>query len=162
MKHITFRTALLTDLPAIINLLADDPLGNQRETISHPPDERYIAAFNAIEADPNQQLIVAIDNNSTNHPPIGTLQLSFIPGIARHGAWRGQIEAVRIAATHRSTGIGQHMFEWAIAECRLRGCTIVQLTTDKTRPEAHRFYEKLGFVASHEGYKIILQPRMNY
>jgi GNAT superfamily N-acetyltransferase len=87
---------------------------------------------------------------------VGTLQLSFIPGIARRGAWRGQIEAVRIAAPYRSGGIGQQMFEWAIEEFRAHGCTLVQLTTDKGRPDAHRFYEKLGFVASHEGYKLSL------
>jgi GNAT superfamily N-acetyltransferase len=85
---------------------------------------------------------------------VGTLQLSFIPGIARTGAWRGQIEAVRIAQALRGSGVGQQMFEWAIAQCRARGCTLVQLTTDKGRPDAHRFYEKLGFVASHEGYKL--------
>ncbi|MFM0206292.1 GNAT family N-acetyltransferase [Paraburkholderia sediminicola] len=151
MEHATFRTAVLADLPAIIGLLADDKLGSQRETVSNPPDERYVAAFSAIESDANQRLVVAVDGEAV----IGTLQLSFIPGIARRGAWRGQIEAVRIAAVYRSTGIGQHMFEWAIAECKSRGCAIVQLTTDKGRPDAHRFYEKLGFVASHEGYKII-------
>ncbi|MFM0042240.1 GNAT family N-acetyltransferase [Paraburkholderia sediminicola] len=151
MEHITFRTAAFADLPAIIGLLADDKLGSQRETISNPPDERYVAAFKAIEADSNQQLVVAVDAETV----IGTLQLSFIPGIARRGAWRGQIEAVRIATAYRSTGIGQHMFEWAIAACQSRDCAIVQLTTDKGRPDAHRFYEKLGFVASHEGYKII-------
>jgi GNAT superfamily N-acetyltransferase len=151
MEHVTFRTAVFADLPAIIGLLADDKLGSQRETVSNPPDEHYVAAFRAIEADSNQRLVVAVDGEAV----IGTLQLSFIPGIARRGAWRGQIEAVRIAAAYRSTGIGQRMFEWAIAECKSRGCAIVQLTTDKGRPDAQRFYEKLGFVASHEGYKII-------
>ena len=88
---------------------------------------------------------------------VGTLQLSFIPGIARSGAWRGQIEAVRVAASVRSEGLGQQMFEWAIEQCRARGCQLVQLTTDKRRPDAHRFYDRLGFVASHEGYKLNLQ-----
>ncbi|WP_158906147.1 GNAT family N-acetyltransferase [Burkholderia sp. L27(2015)] len=152
MHHIIFRTALLEDLPAIVALLVDDELGSQRETVSSPLDERYVAAFKAIEADRNQRLVVAIDGEAV----IGTLQISFIPGVARRGAWRGQIEAVRIAAPFRSTGIGQQLFEWAISECRLRGCKLVQLTTDKARPDAHRFYEKLGFVASHEGYKLIL------
>jgi GNAT superfamily N-acetyltransferase len=87
---------------------------------------------------------------------VGTLQLSFIPGIAHTGTWRGQIEAVRIAADRRSSGLGQEMFEWAIAQCRGRGCRLVQLTTDKSRPDAHRFYERLGFVASHLGYKLTL------
>jgi GNAT superfamily N-acetyltransferase len=87
---------------------------------------------------------------------VGTLQLSFLPGIARKGAWRGQIEAVRIAASRRGGGLGQHMFEWAIGECRARGCRLVQLATDRNRPDAHRFYERLGFVASHVGYKLAL------
>ena len=87
---------------------------------------------------------------------IGTLQLTFIPGLARTGAWRGQIEAVRIAETHRGSGVGQQMFEWAIEQCRARGCKLVQLTTDKARPDAHRFYERLGFVGSHIGYKLTL------
>jgi len=152
MNPIIFRTALLADLPAIVGLLVDDELGSQRETLSSPLDERYVVAFNAIEVDPNQRLVVAIDGETV----IGTLQISFIPGVARRGAWRGQIEAVRIAAPFRSTGIGQQMFEWAISECKARGCKLVQLTTDKGRPDAHRFYEKLGFVASHEGYKLIL------
>ena len=152
MNPIIFRTALLADLPAIVELLVDDELGSQRETLSSPLDERYVVAFNAIEVDPNQRLVVAIDGETV----IGTLQISFIPGVARRGAWRGQIEAVRIAAPFRSTGIGQQMFEWAISECKARGCKLVQLTTDKGRPDAHRFYEKLGFVASHEGYKLIL------
>lgn len=152
MSHIIFRTALATDLPDIVGLLADDALGSQRETVSSPVDERYVAAFKAIDVDPNQRLVVAIDAETV----IGTLQLSFIPGIARRGAWRGQIEAVRIAAPFRSTGIGQQLFEWAISECKSRGCQLVQLTTDKGRPDAHRFYEKLGFVASHEGYKLSL------
>ncbi|MFM0739798.1 GNAT family N-acetyltransferase [Paraburkholderia xenovorans] len=152
MNQVIFRTALLTDLPAIVGLLADDALGSQRETVSSPLDERYVAAFKAIEADSNQRLVVAINGETV----IGTLQISLIPGIARRGAWRGQIEAVRIAAPFRSTGIGQQIFEWAISECKSHGCQLVQLTTDKGRPDAHRFYEKLGFVASHEGYKLIL------
>ena len=152
MKPIVFRTALLTDLPAIVALLADDELGSRRETVSVPLDERYLAAFRAIESDSNQRLVVGVDGETVT----GTMQLSFIPGIARRGAWRGQIEAVRIAAPFRNAGIGQEMFEWAISECRTRGCSLVQLTTDKGRPDAHRFYEKLGFVASHEGYKLFL------
>ncbi|WP_458762396.1 N-acetyltransferase family protein [Cupriavidus basilensis] len=152
MEHILFRTAVLADLPAIVGLLADDALGSQREIVSTPVDKRYVTAFHAIAADPNQRLVVAVNGDTV----IGTLQLSFIPGIARAGAWRGQIEAVRIAAPFRSAGLGREMFEWAISECRSRGCAIVQLTTDKGRADAHRFYERLGFVASHEGYKLIL------
>jgi len=152
MRQVTFRPAHLADLPALIALLAEDMLGSQREVVGTPPDRRYLAAFEAIEADPNQLLAVAAEGDEV----VGTLQLSFIPGLARKGAWRGQIEAVRIAAAHRGTGLGQRMFAWAIAECQSRGCGLVQLTTDKSRADAHRFYEKLGFVASHEGYKLAL------
>jgi ribosomal protein S18 acetylase RimI-like enzyme len=150
VEHIVFRTALLVDVPAIVALLADDELGSQRELTGTPLDQRYVDAFKAIEADANQRLVVVADGDEI----IGTLQLSFIPGIARMGSWRGQIEAVRIAAHRRDSGLGQKMFEWAISECRSRGCSLVQLTTDKSRTDAHRFYEKLGFKASHEGYKL--------
>ncbi|WP_422096727.1 GNAT family N-acetyltransferase [Variovorax sp.] len=155
MNPIVFRTATRADLAAIVALLANDPLGREREAAGASPaavDARYVAAFDAIAADANQQLVVVTEGDTV----VGTLQLSFIPGIARQGAWRGQIEAVRIAAQRRDAGLGQRMFEWAIARCRERGCTLVQLTTDKRRPDAHRFYERLGFVASHEGYKLAL------
>jgi ribosomal protein S18 acetylase RimI-like enzyme len=152
MEHIVFRTALLADIPAIVALLADDELGSKREITSTPLDQRYVDAFRAIEADANQRLVVVADGSEI----IGTLQLSFIPGIARMGSWRGQIEAVRIATRRRDSGLGQKMFEWAISECKSRGCSLVQLTTDKSRTDAHRFYEKLGFKASHEGYKLAL------
>lgn len=152
METIVFRSALFDDVPAIVALLADDPLGSQREKLATPLDARYVAAFRAIEADTNQQLVVVAEGDQV----IGTMQLSFIPGIARMGAWRAQIEAVRIAAHRRDSGLGQQMFEWAIEQCRARGCNLVQLTTDKSRADAHRFYEKLGFVASHEGYKLAL------
>jgi GNAT superfamily N-acetyltransferase len=151
MAVIMFRQAQASDIEAIVGLLADDELGRRREVLSSPPDPQYLAAFDAIAADRNQLLAVAIEQGAV----IGTLQLSFIPGMARRGAWRGQIEAVRIAAHRRSGGVGQQMFEWAIAACRARGCAMVQLTTDKARPDAHRFYEKLGFVASHEGFKLL-------
>jgi GNAT superfamily N-acetyltransferase len=152
VEHIVFRTALLADVPAIVALLADDELGSTREIIGTPLDQRYVDAFKAIEADANQRLAVVADGDEI----IGTLQLSFIPGIARMVSWRGQIEAVRIAAHRRDSGLGQKMFEWAISECKSRGCNLVQLTTDKSRSDAHRFYEKLGFKASHEGYKLAL------
>jgi ribosomal protein S18 acetylase RimI-like enzyme len=152
VEHIVFRSALLVDVPAIVALLADDKLGSQREIIGTPLDQRYVDAFQAIEADANQRLVVVADGDEI----VGTLQISFIPGIARMGSWRGQIEAVRIAAHRRDSGLGQKMFEWAISECKSRGCNLVQLTTDKSRTDAHRFYEKLGFKASHEGYKLAL------
>ena len=152
MTSVAFRQAQPADLPAIIALLANDLLGKQREDPSSPPNPRYVDAFRAILADPNQLLVVATLDDEV----IGTLQLTFIPGMARLGAWRGQIEAVRIAEAHRSSGVGQQMFEWAIDQCKGRGCDLVQLTTDKARPDAHRFYERLGFVGSHIGYKLML------
>jgi ribosomal protein S18 acetylase RimI-like enzyme len=152
VEHIVFRSALLSDVRAIVALLADDELGSQREITGTLLDQRYVDAFDAIEADANQRLVVVVDGNEV----IGTLQISLIPGIARMGAWRGQIEAVRIAAHRRDSGLGHKMFEWAISECRSRACSLVQLTTDKSRTDAHRFYEKLGFTASHEGYKLAL------
>jgi GNAT superfamily N-acetyltransferase len=88
---------------------------------------------------------------------VGTLQLTFLPGLSQRGMWRGQIESVRIAAAERNAGLGQQMLEWAISQCRMRGCRVIQLTTDKTRRDAHRFYDRLGFRASHEGYKLMLE-----
>jgi len=152
-EQITFRAAEDADLPAVVSLLADDDLGQLREDPRLPLAQEYREAFQAIKADPNQLLVVAVDGAGV---VVGTLQVSFIPGIARVGAWRGQIEAVRIAKKHRSSGLGQRMFEWAISQCRSRGCNLVQLTTDKARPDAQRFYEKLDFVPSHVGYKLKL------
>ncbi|MEQ5841253.1 GNAT family N-acetyltransferase [Paraburkholderia acidicola] len=152
VESIVFRSALLSDVPAIVALLADDALGNHREVLGEPLDSRYVDAFRAIEADANQRLVVVVDGSEV----IGTLQLSFIPGIARTGMWRGQIEAVRIATHRRDSGLGQRVMEWAIEEFRAHHCGLVQLTTDKSRGDAHRFYERLGFVASHEGYKLAL------
>lgn len=152
MSEIEFRRAQAHDLPAIVALLADDALGATREDPSMPLAPSYLEAFRAIEADPNQLLVVAVDGPEV----IGTLQLTFIPGLSRKGARRGQIEAVRIASHRRSGGIGGKMFEWAIEKCRSRGCSHVQLTTDMGRKEAHAFYERLGFTASHLGYKMAL------
>lgn len=129
-------------------MLADDVLGAGRE--GGPGDlSAYEKAFEDIDRDLNQFLCVV----ELSGEIVGTLQLTFIPGLARHAARRGQIEAVRVASSHRGQGIGEAMFEWAIRTCRERGCALVQLTTDKARPDARRFYEKLGFEASHIGYK---------
>ncbi|WP_259553499.1 GNAT family N-acetyltransferase [[Roseibacterium] beibuensis] len=149
MEIIDFRRARAPDLPAIVALLADDPIGRLREDASEPLIAAYIDAFAAIEADPNQLLAVATADGRV----VGTLQITFIPGMSRKGMWRGQIEGVRIAADHRGAGLGRRAFEWAIEQCRARGCALVQLTTDRERPDAHRFYEQLGFSASHLGYK---------
>lgn len=148
-----FRKASSADLPEIIALLADDPLGAAREVAFGAVDQAYHEAFAAIEADGNQLLAVALDDDDR---VIGCLQLSFIPGLSRKGMWRGQIESVRIAADHRGNGLGAAMIEWAVEQARARGCGLLQLTSDKRRPDAIRFYEKLGFVASHEGLKLDL------
>ncbi|PWJ83978.1 ribosomal protein S18 acetylase RimI-like enzyme [Pseudaminobacter salicylatoxidans] len=152
MSGIVFRRAREADLPAIVAMLADDELGKLREDTGLPLAQGYLAAFEAIDSDPNQYLAVATEGDAI----VGTLQLTFIAGLSRKGALRGQIEAVRVAASHRSKGLGRKMFEWAIDECRTRGCILVQLTTDRDRLDAHRFYGRLGFEASHLGYKLKL------
>jgi ribosomal protein S18 acetylase RimI-like enzyme len=147
---VELRRAVLEDVPAIVGLLADDPLGRSRESGS---DLRaYRDAFWAVDADRAQLLVVATVGGQV----VGTMQLSFIPGLAHRGALRAQVESVRVSAHHRSRGLGRAMLEWAIAEARHRGCALVQLTTHKTRTDAHRFYERLGFTASHEGLKLQL------
>ena len=146
----SFRPARRSDLADIIGLLAEDDLGSAREIVSDPPDARYVAALDAIEADANQLLAVAVDGRDR---VLGCLQLTFIPGLSRTGVWRGQIESVRVAKSARGTGLGSDFIEWAVARCAARGCGLVQLTSDKSRRDAIRFYEKLGFVASHEGLK---------
>jgi ribosomal protein S18 acetylase RimI-like enzyme len=149
---VTFRRAGPDDLPRIVALLADDPIGRGRENAGPQLDTRYREAFAAIERDPNQLLAVAERGGHV----IGVLQLSFIPGLSRRGMWRGQIEGVRVAADERAGGIGRAMLQWAIEECRRRGCGLVQLTSDKRRSAAHGFYEALGFEATHQGYKLSL------
>ena len=152
MNDLIFRRANAADLEDIVALLADDELGRRREDPDPPLNPRYIDAFAAIDADRNQFLAVVEEGGEI----VGCLQLSFIPGLSRLGLWRGQIESVRIASSRRGGGLGKRMFEWALDECRKRGCEIVQLTTDKSRADARRFYEQLGFVASHEGMKLAL------
>jgi GNAT superfamily N-acetyltransferase len=146
------RRTEAADLEAIVALLADDAIGAARESVGMPLDRRYVEAFAAIERDPNQLLAVAERDGQV----IGVLQLSFIPGMTRLGMWRGQIEGVRVAAGERGSGIGRAMVLWAIEECRRRGCGLVQLTSDKSRADAHAFYEALGFRATHQGYKLAL------
>jgi GNAT superfamily N-acetyltransferase len=149
MTEPRFRRATAADLEAIVALLADDVLGASRENVSPAEDVCYRAAFAEIDADPNQFLCVVEDGQQI----VGTLQLTFIPGLSRNGAKRGQIETVRIASDRRGGKLGKAMFSWAISECRARGCSLVQLTTDKARPDAHRFYDSLGFEPTHIGYK---------
>ncbi len=146
---VLMRRATAADLPRIVQLLADDALGATREHFVDPLPAPYLDAFAAIEADPNQFLLVADVGGSV----VGVLQLTFIPGLTRLGSWRAMIEGVRVDGSQRGAGIGQQLVSWAIDEARRRGCRLVQLTTDKSRLDAHRFYERLGFAASHEGMK---------
>ncbi len=140
-----------SDVPAIVAMLADDMLGRDREAAVVDP--AYLAAFAAIEADPNNRLLVAMQGSEV----VGCFQLTFIPGLSRGGAWRMQIESVRVAATQRGHGTGSAMMRWAIEQARGRGCALVQLTSDKRRGDAHSFYRRLGFEASHEGMKLALR-----
>lgn len=150
MTDLDIRPATPDDIPAIVAMLADDPLGAQRES----PDDLtpYRAAFERLDTDPNQHLVVAVRDGRV----IGTLQLTIIPGLSRKGATRSLIEAVRIHEDERGGGLGSELIQWAVDTSRRLGCHLVQLTSDKTRTDAHRFYERLGFTASHEGFKLSL------
>ncbi|MEV0480575.1 GNAT family N-acetyltransferase [Streptomyces sp. NPDC050508] len=150
MGDLEIRAAVTEDVPAIVGMLADDPLGSQRES----PDDLtpYLAALERLTLDPNQHLVVAVRESRV----VGTLQLTVVPGLSRKGATRSIIEAVRIHADERGSGLGTQLIEWAIAESRRQGCQLVQLTSDVTRTDAHRFYERLGFTASHVGFKLPL------
>lgn len=152
---LSFRRARLDDVPTIVRLLADDPLGARRERDETPLPDSYVRAFHEIDGDGNNELIVACRDERV----VGVLQLTVIPGITYQGGRRALIEGVRVARGERSRGLGRALFEWAIARARERGCHMVQLTTDKSRPDALRFYEGLGFVASHEGMKLHLGSR---
>ncbi|MGO4253785.1 GNAT family N-acetyltransferase [Paenarthrobacter nicotinovorans] len=146
----SLRRARRGDLPRILTLLADDQLGAVRESADDPAP--YERAFDAIDADPAHLLVVG----ELNGEVVATFQVSYIPGLSRKGSWRSQIEAVRVSGELRGQGVGALMIQWAIDQARERGCSLVQLTTDKSRVAAHRFYERLGFVASHEGMKLKL------
>ncbi|WP_253780482.1 GNAT family N-acetyltransferase [Goodfellowiella coeruleoviolacea] len=143
------RRARRADVDRIVELLAADQIGAGRET---PGDPTYLAAFERIAADPNQLLVVAEADGEV----VGTLQLTFTPGLSRGGMTRATVEAVRVRADQRGSGLGQRMLRWAVAESRQRGCGLVQLTTDARRTDAHRFYERLGFQPTHVGMKLSL------
>jgi GNAT superfamily N-acetyltransferase len=147
---VRIRRATEEDVPAIVALLAQDVLGATRES----PDDLtpYRQAFQGIDADRNQFLAVAERDGEV----VGTLQLTYLPGLSRMGGTRAQIEAVRVRATERGTGLGSRLITWAVDQARERGCILVQLTTDTTRTDAQRFYEQLGFTASHVGFKLTL------
>ncbi|MET9801909.1 GNAT family N-acetyltransferase [Streptomyces sp. NPDC006368] len=150
MSDLEIRPATPDDLPAIVAMLADDPLGAQRES----PDDLtpYAAAFQRLAADPQQHLVVAVRDDQV----VGTLQLTLVPGLSRRGATRSIIEGVRVRTDERGSGLGTRLIEWAIAESRRFDCQLVQLTSDSSRTDAHRFYERLGFEASHLGFKMAL------
>ncbi|MCX5606820.1 GNAT family N-acetyltransferase [Streptomyces sp. NBC_01546] len=144
------RPAAEADLPAIVAMLADDPLGATRES---PEDlTPYLAAFKRLSEDPNQHLVVAVRADRV----VGTLQLTIVPGLSRKGSTRSIIEGVRVHADERGSGLGTRFIEWAIEKSRAENCDLVQLTSDATRTDAHRFYERLGFAPSHVGFKLPL------
>lgn len=149
--EITVRLATAADLPRIVGMLADDMLGRQREAAGELPPS-YLEAFRAIDADPNNELLVACFGADV----VATLQLTFTPSLSFRGTWRATIESVRTDSALRGRGIGAALMAAAIERSRERGCGIVQLSTNKTRDDARRFYEHLGFVATHEGMKLML------
>ncbi|MBT2446478.1 GNAT family N-acetyltransferase [Streptomyces sp. ISL-43] len=144
------RPAVEADLPAIVEMLADDPLGATRES----PDDLtpYAQALKRLVDDPHQHVVVAVRAGRV----VGTLQLTIVPGLSRKGSARSIIEGVRVHADERGSGLGTRFIDWAVERSRAEGCQIVQLTSDVTRTDAHRFYERLGFTASHVGFKLQL------
>jgi len=150
MTDVVIRPATADDVPRIIAMLVDDEIAARRESADDLTP--YLRAFADIDADPNQLLVVA----ERNEELVGTLQLTVIPGLSRQGARRALVEAVRVAASARGLGLGTTLMEWAVEEARARDCRIVQLTSDKARVDAHRFYDRLGFSATHEGFKLQL------
>ncbi len=158
-----FRQAKIGDLSHIVRMLADDFLGAQRERFEEPLPESYIKAFGEIEADPNNELIVAILlDEPAGEPPavqsvVGTMQITFTPSISFQGGKRATVESVRIDRRYRGQGIGREMMLWAIERAKREGCISMQLTTNVVRTDAHRFYENLGFSKTHLGMKLNLK-----
>jgi GNAT superfamily N-acetyltransferase len=152
-EGVLFRLATRADLPSIARMLADDDLGSQRERVENPLPESYYSAFEQINNDPNHELIVAEQNGEV----IGTLHLMFLPSLSFQGGLRAQVESVRVDKRLQSQGIGSEMMKWTMERARQRGAHVVQLTTHKTRVDAHRFYERLGFKGSHLGMKLSLK-----
>ena len=148
---VVLRRATADDVPAVVRLLAEDHLGAGRERLDGDDDLAvYLDAFAAVDADPAQTLVVGERDGEV----VATLQRGVLPGLSRRGARRAQVEAVRVREDVRGSGLGTAMLRWVVDEARDRGCAVVQLTTDASRTDAHRFYERLGFVASHRGYKL--------
>jgi GNAT superfamily N-acetyltransferase len=150
-RELVMRRAREDDLPAIVVMLAQDQIGHA-DNPGLPLDPAYLEAFRAIDGSPDQLLMVA----EFEERIVGTMQLTFIPGLLMHGAWRGQIEAVRIDSSVRGQGLGSRMIDWAVERCRERDCKLVQLTSNNARTDAHRFYERLGWSKSHAGFKLML------
>jgi ribosomal protein S18 acetylase RimI-like enzyme len=148
LSPVTIRRARREDVGVIVAMLADDPLGSARERIEQPLPASYFHAFEALENDPNIQLVVAEDKDGA---VVGCLQLCILPGLSSQGASRGLLEDVRVAAHCRSRGIGESLVQWAVTEARGRGCKLVELLTHHTRVDAQRFYRRLGFQQSHVG-----------
>lgn len=151
---LTYRAATVADLPFIIALIVEDSVVATEDRVDLATSAPYVAALEAITADPNEEMWVVEEDGA----PIGCFQLSFLPGLMRQGMWRGQIEVVHVADGARNRGIGSQMMRWALARCRQKGCGMVQLTSNKKRTDAHRFYERLGFARSHEGFKYYFAP----
>jgi GNAT superfamily N-acetyltransferase len=151
-ESLTIRNAERADVPAIVRMLADDALGATREHATEPLPDSYYAAFDAIDKDPNNQILVATIGDRV----VGTLQLTFTPSLSYQGGWRATVESVRADSSLRGQGIGTALMERAIELARAKGCVLMQLTTHKTRTDAHRFYERLGFTTAHIGMKLTL------
>ena len=156
MKSFTHRKSRIADLPRLIELLLEDELGSSRESRSAAVHENYTKAFHNIDSDPNQYLMVVENGDEI----IGTCHLTIMPSLTFIGSTRMQIEAVRVAAKYRGQKIGSWMFDQAISYAKEHDVSIIQLTTNKKRPKAKHFYEKLGFEASHEGMKLYLRKEL--
>jgi GNAT superfamily N-acetyltransferase len=150
MTRLSFRDATRDDLHFIIGIYVEDTMVPTDDDPARATDQPYLDALAAIDRDPNQMLMIA----ELDGERVGTIQLTFVPGLSRRGMWRGLIEGVHISAAHRSKGLGAEMIGWAVEQCRARGCGMAQLTSNKKRLDAHRFYERLGFKKSHEGFKL--------
>lgn len=147
---LSYRNATIDDLPLILALIVEDSVISTGDDPADAMNADYTSALAAIDDDPNNEMIVAEENGV----PVGCFQLTYLPGLMRRGAWRGMIEVVHVAESHRNRGLGSAMMLWALERCRERGCAMVQLTSNKLRTDAHRFYERLGFKRSHEGFKL--------
>jgi GNAT superfamily N-acetyltransferase len=150
---VNFRLATRADVPTLVAMLADDALGAQREHFTDPLPQSYYAAFDALDSDPNNELILACLGEQV----IGMLQLTYIPSLSYRGGWRATVESVRVNEAYRSQGIGRQLMLWTLERAKARGCHLAQLTTHKSRTDAHRFYERLGFEKSHVGMKLALK-----